>query len=395
MGSSKSSMGSSPNGENLKRVSLSNKTLKLEFKDTKEFGLFTEGKASDLLERYAKKRESQLPPHMLLQNISVDEHGDPQYRRNVGERIATLGSQDDIIVTEDVGIFAAIVTAYNYHWILRTCPEDWWFCVIKKVSQAIDNHSKEQTVRTFFVNHEGKKTITVNVPTLSIYGIDYEWFFDEISKQIDQSIKVPGYVKTMTADFSSTTAVHKIVSQVTVMSSVQEYFDFECMLCCGIPAIEMLGSKEDWENLLRKAKQLRNQLKPLRDVLHLEKWWETVENVFRKLLATFQNNPDKKWWSHILSWKVGFMSGEASGWEGWLVDFLDHPGSRKEDHALPGGLVTVPLIFSTPCGKKDTAALVAGMLGFTVHKIDHEERPSVQPFQGWSLLLEKRSPFRN
>ncbi|EDO40178.1 predicted protein, partial [Nematostella vectensis] len=66
-----------------------------------------------------------------------------------------------------------------------------------------------------------------------------------MSQQIDENIKVPGYVETVTADFSSTTAVQKVVSQVTLMSSVQEFFDFECMLMCGIPAIEMLGSVQD------------------------------------------------------------------------------------------------------------------------------------------------------
>ncbi|XP_032237160.1 uncharacterized protein LOC116618023 [Nematostella vectensis] len=376
--------------EQFKRISLTEKTLALEHKDTKEFEHFTEGKAFELLEKFAKKGEAR-PQNAWWGKPAAAE---PQ-RQNVGERIAILGSQDNIVVTEDVGIFAAIVAAYNYHWILRTSPDDWWFCVIKKVARAIDEKSKEEAVRKFFVDHEGKKTLSVKVPTLSIYDIDYEWFFSEMSQQIDENIKVPGYVETVTADFSSTTAVQKVVSQVTLMSSVQEFFDFECMLMCGIPAIEMLGSVQDWEKLLTKAKHLRKQLTHLRDVLKLENWWDTVEDVFRKLLATYQGIPDKEWWSHILSWKQGFMSGETSGWEGWLVDFLDQPGSRKKYHALPTGLVTVPLIFTVPGGEKDTAALVAGMLGFTVHKQDQTERPSVQPFQGWSLLLEKNSPFRN
>ena len=57
------------------------------------------------------------------------------------------------------------------------------------------------------------------------------------------------------------------------------------------------------------------------------------------------------------------------------------------------GLVSVPLILEDPVRcVKDNATLVAGMLGFTLHT-DNTEEISVQPFQGWSLLLSKDSPF--
>ena len=47
----------------------------------------------------------------------------------------------------------------------------------------------------------------------------------------------------MTADFSTTTAVQKIVSQITLMNSVQDYFHYEMALGCGIPAVEMFGTE--------------------------------------------------------------------------------------------------------------------------------------------------------
>ncbi len=50
----------------------------------------------------------------------------------------------------------------------------------------------------------------------------------------------------ITADFSTTTAAEKIVSQITLMYSVQEYFDFKMTTRCRIPAVEMLGTEEDW-----------------------------------------------------------------------------------------------------------------------------------------------------
>ena len=68
-------------------------------------------------------------------------------------------------------------------------------------------------------------------------------------------------------------------------------------------------------------------------------------------------------------------------------------GSPLEHKDFSTGLVTVPLILKHPSGAQDTAALVAGMLGFTVHRMDTSDEVTVQPFQGWALMLANDSPF--
>ena len=293
-------------------------------------------------------------------------------------------------------MFAAVVTAYNHHYILRTSPDDWWFCVIKRVACAIDDNSQKQSVRKIFVNHEGKKTIGVRVDDPSIYTVDYNWFFDQITKGIKENVKVPEFVDGMTADFGTTTPVQKIVSQITLMYSVKQYFDFEMMTMCGIPAVEMLGSEEDWKKLTSKLKVLRTLLEPIENDLGLPSgWWHLVEKVFWKLLATYQGNPDKEWWSHIMDYERAYRSGQPSGWRGWITEFLEGTGGRRlrQHDDFTSGLVCVPLTIKDPSGEPDNAALVAGMLGFTVHSTDTSDEVSVQPFQGWSLMLADDSPF--
>ena len=146
-------------------------------------------------------------------------------------------------------MFAAVFTAYGNHYNLRTSPDDWWFCVTKRVACAINQNSQKEPVRKMFVEHEGKKTIEVQVRDPSIKSVDYNWFFDQITKGIKENVRVPEFVDGMTADFGTTTLVQKIVSQITLMYSVKQYFDFNMMLGCGIPAVEMLGSEEDWRKL--------------------------------------------------------------------------------------------------------------------------------------------------
>ena len=80
---------------------------------------------------------------------------------------------------------------------------------------------------------------------------------------------------------------------------------------------------------------------------------------------------------------------------GWITDLLEGPYKKKlwGPGDFTSGLVSVPLTLKHPSGVQDSAALVAGMLGFTVHRIPNSDEVSVQPFQGWSLMLADDSPF--
>ena len=65
------------------------------------------------------------------------------------------------------------------------------------------------------------------MPVNNIYDVDYASFFEEMSKEISKNVKLPSFVDVISADFSSTTAVQRIVSQITLMSSLQEFFEYK------------------------------------------------------------------------------------------------------------------------------------------------------------------------
>jgi hypothetical protein len=110
------------------------------------------------------------------------------------------------------------------------------------------------------------------------------------------------------------------------------------------------------------------------------------------MIFNISGSPDKTWWDKIIQYKGGAGgSGERPGYIGWLTEFVEDT-SKVETHLCTSGLLSVPLEIKSPDGTEDTAALVAGMLGFTLYK---EDVPVVQPFQGWSLMLPEHSPFRS
>ena len=102
--------------------------------------------------------------------------------------VSALGSDEEVYSAgADCGMFAAVFTAYSHHYRLRTSPDDWWFCVIKRVACAIDRNSSKASVRNMFVDHEGKKQIEVQVDDPTMYTVDYKFLFDQITKQLKKT----------------------------------------------------------------------------------------------------------------------------------------------------------------------------------------------------------------
>merc|ERR1712062_274741 len=218
-------------------------------------------------------------------------------------------------------MFSSVLTSYNNHWVLRTSPDDWWIVVVRRVAQAVDEHGDNERVRQFFVNHQGQKSINVNVPGFSLSNIDYSWLFNQFSSRVRDNINVPGYVDIIQADFSGTTDQQRIISQVMLMSSIKKFFAYSIGLTCGIPGVDMKGSDDDWSRLVTKLAELRNIITPVMKDLDLERWFDETNIVFSNLLNTFRGQPDNDWWGKILSWKSG-GSGVRAHWEGWFPYFL-------------------------------------------------------------------------
>ena len=215
---------------------------------------------------------------------------------------AVAGSKSvDFYYDHDFGFFSAILACYNNHWVLRTSPDDWWNVIVRNIAQAVDTNGEKKKVREFFVDHEGKKTIEVVLPG-RLDQVDYSWLFNQFSEGIRMNIKTPGYVDLMEADFTTTTSDQRIASQIMIMSSVQKCFDYCETTACGIPGVEMKGTLADWKQLVVKTENLQSLLQPIIDELGLQEKWNQLFlqdwfiktlDMLKKLLDTFDGNPDK------------------------------------------------------------------------------------------------------
>merc|ERR1711915_1000634 len=306
---------------------------------------------------------------------------------NVAECEAILGPTDEIYYDEDFGFFSAILACYNNHWVLHTSPDDWWSVIARIIAQAIDKNAEKEAVRGFFVEHEGKKEISIIVPKLAT--TNYEWLFEKFSEALKENIKNPDYVPLMQSDFSTTNTEQRISSQIMLMSSLQTYFDFKWGTMCGIPGVRMNGSKEDWQKLMEKATNLEKLVTSIIDDIEVRDWFPKVFDVLGNLL---NGNPDKEWWSHILSWNKTYGSGSRNWWSGWMIDFLNMEGPETSKD-FQSGTVAVPINIFENEGPQDHGLFIAGSIGFTVKQEIEGRIPEVEAKHGWALLLPKGSPI--
>jgi len=334
-------------------------------------------------------KESKPIKNVINDFIKRSERQLPADRQHVHDMLVLNGSEGNVFQRWDHGFLTAIHEAYNNHWGVRTIPDDWWYTIIRTVAIAIDENSKKTEVRNYFVNHEGKKRLVVDVDRSN--GIDYNRFFRMMTDLVQSNIKVHEYVETIRSDFSTTSSVHRISSEITVMSSMQEYFEYAMMVLCGIPYIELQGTEQDWIRLQQKFLKLKSLLRPIENDIDLADWWPKVEDILDKLVESYRGNADINWWTNIFRYTKdnNFGSGGPEyKFDGWfLKGLLNIKGSYIDSLGnTPSGLVSVPLLFILENGQEVKGALSSGIAGL---KLDQSHNiPVVEATHGWAIFAE-------
>ena len=86
---------------------------------------------------------------MYEDKCSKDECKEGKIEEKSSEKKFILGSNEKVYYGPDKGFFASVFCCYNNHWILKTCPEDWWISISQIVARAIDKNANNEKVRNF------------------------------------------------------------------------------------------------------------------------------------------------------------------------------------------------------------------------------------------------------
>ena len=298
--------------------------------------------------------------------------------------IAKSEAPDSLVFFGYHSFFNGMYEAYAHHRPFVLSPDMIWLLI----SQGFARHvsANPELLKKEFVDFDGKRSLIVRNDRLALNSPASTWetIFPEFTKQIAAHTG-KDFIDVLTADFSTTTAVEKVASEITIMEAMEPYFEFIVMrIVCGIPEITLKGTTEDWQKVYDKAKQLEKY-----DL----KWWtKQLEPLLNEFIKTSKREIDKKFWRNMFKYHSQKEYGAPNVIDGWIVKFFpyDKDGKRNNLKQLNGGgnlpeeIVKVDLMYIESF--EDTTRTIplelwAGFIGVEQNASDFTLTPKI----GWMI----------
>lgn len=294
--------------------------------------------------------------------------------------------------------YQSVVKAFAEHKSLVLSPDMIWLIISQEFSCYINNNAEK--LRDKIVSHSGKKKLVVFETSKNTLfnATDKEWsvVINDLVGQIGQNTK-SDLEKNMVANFTTTGQTELIASQIVLMHTVQQYFDYTVMrIKCGIPSITLQGTTADWQKVYDKTMKL--------GYYELEWWTNQLEPILKEFIEASKGKPNTAFWQDIVCINsspnqrlesAGCVMS-ATNIDGWILKFFpfDHEdGIRKSvdvDTRMLPEMVSVPFSYEIVYAhstEKHPMELWAGFVGAKeevfLNKKDLSTNIVITPQIGW------------
>ena len=150
-------------------------------------------------------------------------------------------------------LFHGLMEAYENHYPLTISPDMILILFLQGYSNFMEKHSEK--VRNVYVNFGGQKTLTVKRDKMTPETAkpeDWKGIIDEFTEKIKGEIE-ENIISNLECNFTTTNPVTLTTSQISIMSSMKNYFIYEVLMeGCGISSITLEGTLEDWDKIKKK-----------------------------------------------------------------------------------------------------------------------------------------------
>ena len=313
-------------------------------------------------------------------------------KNNVNKPIAYSFENDNLCYLGQDIFFKFMVEAYADHRPIVLSPDIIWNVIAQGFSQHVNNNP--EALRDRIVYHEKGKIELSVITKEELHSPNVKWdkLLNTFDNMIAESTK-DNLADVMRADFSTTDKTARIVSQMTLMSSVKAFFDYSVIyISCGIPNITIEGTTDDWEKVLNKTQQLRKY--------NLDWWVGDLVPILNEFINASKGNVNKVFWRNIVKKDrpEKFVGGGCS-WErpteldGWFLKFMpyDKKGKRTPQKVtynykdMPSQVINVDFMYKNlDTGTTTPMEMLCGLVGIEVDSITNAMRPKL----GW-MVCEK------
>lgn len=306
--------------------------------------------------------------------------------------IAKSEAPDSLVFFGYHSFFNGMYQAYADHRPFVISPDMIWLLISQGFARHVSANS--ELLRKDFVDFDGKLSLIVSNDNLTLNSPANLWenIFPEFTKQIAEHTGTD-LINVLTSDFTTTTPVEKIASEITIMEAMEPYVEFIVMrIVCGIPEITLKGTTEDWQKIYDKTKKLEKY-----DL----KWWtDEIEPILNEFINTSNGEIDEKFWRNMFKYHSQKQYGAPKIIDGWIVKFFpyDKDGKRNNLKQLEGGgnlpeeIVKVDLKYIESFGDSTQTTpleLWAGFIGLEQNSNDFTLTPKI----GWMIRKKDTDNF--
>lgn len=308
------------------------------------------------------------------------ERSEIDFKYNI---LAKSQAPDSLVSFGYHSFFNGMYQAYADHRPFVLSPDMIWLLISQGFARHVN--ANPEKLRKYFVDFSGKSSLVVNSQRdLFKDDINWEEIFPQFTRYIAEHTGKE-LINTLTADFSTTTAVEKVASEITIMEAMEPYFEFVVMYAvCGIPEITLLGTTEDWQRVLDKTGKLsRYDLK----------WWtRELEPVLKEFVNASKGKIDKPFWRNMFKYHSQKQYGAPKIIDGWIVKFFpyDKDGKRnglkelRGSNSLPEEMVKVDLKYIKTDGLQTEETMLELWAGF-IGLAQNRETFALTPKISWMI----------
>lgn len=199
---------------------------------------------------------------------------------------------------------AAADCAFNKHLPLVLSPDAIWLCIAQGIAAAVRSERAPPSRAVLEIRRDDFVRGAPDNPWPAI--------FDDFAAAI--AAEHPAISELVRAEFSTTGVSERAAFAVTVMDAMQDFYTYRGTSLCGIPAITLLGTAEDYRALATRVQRLAD---------HGLGWWTpSLGKVCAKLAEAAAGHADVAFFRSFYKRDESSGGPHMNGWINCLFPFV-------------------------------------------------------------------------
>ncbi|KAK4543624.1 hypothetical protein LTR36_005269 [Oleoguttula mirabilis] len=275
------------------------------------------------------------------------------------------------------------IEAWGRHSHLVLRPDDIWFAILVQMNFFMEKNA--ESLRHLFVAHQNKVV-------LQVWGCGWQNVVDKFEVRLQDNIKTPWMTDWVSPGFTTSTKDDERTAIVLMMGLMKAFFDYEGGVICGIPSVTLLGTRKDWQRLLKKIDRLDDFGAEPRAYAH------RLRPILSRMAQTFDSpvtTDTQNFWNQMVQAKVKHSStcGEPETQytvSGWILGFFywDSTGrtSRRFSEGWAESSYLGSLLYDdVHYGEAALEDLPMGYAKAAFKMFNGHGESAAEPFKGWVL----------